>query len=171
MVDIVSHMSPSGTNLQSRYLFSWGHLAITAVFYLSNNSHPQKLFDGILHLSTIDTRIIKWFSGELILNNIIWKRIFGFFFQNISHVYWMAVDLRGSLNKFPDFFVWALLLIVHTWNSSSLRNNLLRLQCTCCTVQTTGRPHGGPLVWVFQWPSSQPLSSPQLSHNDDSMWA
>ena len=24
------------------------------------------------------------------------------------------LDLRGSLNKFPDFFVWALLLIVHT---------------------------------------------------------
>ena len=22
--------------------------------------------------------------------------------------------IRGSLNKFPDFFVWALLLIVHT---------------------------------------------------------
>ena len=25
-----------------------------------------------------------------------------------------SVALRGSLNKFPDFFVWALLLIVHT---------------------------------------------------------
>ena len=27
-----------------------------------------------------------------------------------------------------------------------------------------------PLVWACQWPSSQPLSSPQLSHND-SLWA
>ena len=61
----------------------------------------------------------------------------------------------------------ALLLIVHTWNSSPLRSNLLRLQCTCCTVPTTSRrPHGSPLVWACQWPSSQPLSSPQLSHND-----
>ena len=51
-------------------------------------------------------------------------------------------DIRGSLNKFPDFFVWALLLIVHSWNSISLRCNLLRLQCNCCAVPTTyGRPH------------------------------
>ena len=63
-----------------------------------------------------------------------------------------------------------ILLIVHTWNSSPLRSNLLWLQCTCCTVPTTsGRPHGSPLVWVYQWPSSQPLSSPQLSHNN-SLW-
>ena len=33
--------------------------------------------------------------------------------------------LRGPLNKFPDFFVWALLLIVHTWNSSPAAINLL----------------------------------------------
>ena len=61
-------------------------------------------------------------------------------------------------------------LIVYTWNSSPLRSNLLRLQCTCSTVPTnSGRPHGSPLVWACQWPSSQPLSS-QLSHND-SLWA
>ena len=77
--------------------------------------------------------------------------------------------IRGSLNKFPD--VWAFLLIVHIWNSSPLRSNLLWLQCTCCTVPTiSARPHGSPLVGVCQWPSSQPLSSPQLSHND-SLWA
>ena len=83
-----------------------------------------------------------------------------------------AQNIRGPLNKFPDFFfVWPLLLIVHTWNSSPLRSNLLRLQCTCCTVPTTsGRPYGSSLVWACQWPSSQPLSSPQLSHND-SLWA
>ena len=67
--------------------------------------------------------------------------------------------------SFQTFFVWALLLIVHTLNFSLLRTSLLRLQCTCCTVPTTsGRPHGSPLVWACQWPSSQPLSSPQLSH-------
>ena len=58
-------------------------------------------------------------------------------------------------------------MTVHTWNSSPLWSNLLRLQCTCCTVLTTsGRPHGSLLVWAYQWPLSQPLSSPQLSHND-----
>ena len=77
------------------------------------------------------------------------------------------IYIRGSLNEFQTFFVWALLLIVHTWNSSPLPSNLLQLQCTCCTVPTTsGRPHGSPLVGVCQWPSSQPLSSPQLSHKD-----
>ena len=62
-------------------------------------------------------------------------------------------------------------MIVHTWNSSPLRSILLRLQCTCCTIPTTSaRPHESPPVWVCQWPSSQPLSSPQLSH-DNSLWA
>ena len=68
--------------------------------------------------------------------------------------------LRGTYNKFPEFFVWALLLIVHTWNTSPLQSNLLRLQCTCCTIPTTsGRPHGSPLVWACRWSLSQPLSS------------
>ena len=69
------------------------------------------------------------------------------------------------------FFVRPLLLIVHTWKSSPLRSNLLRLQGTCWTVPTTsGRPHGSPLEWACQWPSQKPLSSSQLSHND-SVWA
>ena len=73
--------------------------------------------------------------------------------------------------SFQTIFVWALLLIVHTWNSSPLRSNLFQLQCTCSTVPTTSRrPNGSPLVWECQWPSSEPLSSPQLSHND-SLWA
>ena len=58
--------------------------------------------------------------------------------------------MRGSIRH---FFMWALLLIVHTWNSSPLQSNLLWLQCTYCTVPTTsGRPHGSPLVWACQWP-------------------
>ena len=45
------------------------------------------------------------------------------------------------------------------------------MQCTCCTVPTTsGKPLGRPLVWACQWPSLQPLSFLQLSHND-SLWA
>ena len=57
------------------------------------------------------------------------------------------------LISFPTFIVWALLLIVYTWNPNPLWSNLLRLQCTCCTVPiTSGRPHGSPLVWACQWP-------------------
>ena len=72
--------------------------------------------------------------------------------------------------SFQTFFVWALLLIVHTWNSKPLRSNLLRLQCTCTVPTTSGRLHGSPLVWACQWPSSKHLSSAKLSHND-SLWA
>ena len=73
--------------------------------------------------------------------------------------------------SFQNFFVCALLLIIHTWNSSPLRSSLLWPQCTCCTVPTTsGRPHRSRLVWACQWPSSVPLSSPQLFHYD-SLWA
>ena len=78
---------------------------------------------------------------------------------------------EGPTISFQKFFVWELLLIVHTWNSSPLPSNILWLQSTCCTVPTSsGRPHGSSLVWACQWPSSQPISSPQLSHND-SLWA
>ena len=81
----------------------------------------------------------------------------------------LRIYLQGAYHKFPDFFVWALLLIEHTWNSSPLWSNLPRLQCICTVPTTSGRPHESPLVWVCQWPSSQPLSSPQLSLND-SLW-
>ena len=78
--------------------------------------------------------------------------------------------IQGEYDKFPDFFVWALLLI-DTWNYRPLRSNLPRLQCNCCIVPTTsGRPHGCPLVWACPWPFWQPLSSPQLFPND-SHWA
>ena len=77
---------------------------------------------------------------------------------------------EGHTISFQTFFVWSLLLIVHIWNSSPLRSSLLRLQCTCFNVPTTsGRPNGIRLVWSCQWPLSQCLSSPQLSHN--SLWA
>ena len=69
---------------------------------------------------------------------------------------WLLSDLiimntllkyKGCSKIFQTFFVWALSLIVHTWNYSHLRNNLLRLQCPCCTVPiTSGRLHRSPLV-------------------------
>ena len=68
------------------------------------------------------------------------------------------------------FFVWALLLIVYSWKFSPFQSNFNRLQCTCSVPTTSGRPHGSLHVWACQWPSSQPLSSPQLSHNH-SLWA
>ena len=77
---------------------------------------------------------------------------------------------RILTSHFQIFVVFALLLIVHTWNTSPLKSNPLRLQCTCTVPKTSGKPRGCPLVWVCQWPLSQPLLSPQLSHND-SFWA
>ena len=66
--------------------------------------------------------------------------------QIITCCYW-RLNYKVHTISFQTFFVWALLLIVHTGNSSPLRSNLLRLQCTCCTIPTTsGRPHGSPLV-------------------------
>ena len=86
-------------------------------------------------------------------------------------IHFVSTYTRVSLNKFPDVFAWALLLIVHAWNSSPLRSNLLRMQCTCCTVPITSvTPYESPLVWACQWPSSRPLLSPQLTHKD-SLWA
>ena len=73
-----------------------------------------------------------------------------------THTYiYIYIYILGAYDKLTDFFVWVLLLIVHSWNSSPLRSNLLQLQCTCFTVPTTSeRPHGSPLVWACQWPSS-----------------
>ena len=48
---------------------------------------------------------------------------------------------RGSLNKFPDFFRMGTLLIVHKWNSSPLRSNLLSL-------------HRSKTFWKAPWKSS-----------------
>ena len=73
--------------------------------------------------------------------------------------------------NFQTFFVWALLLIVYTWNSSPIRSNLL-----LAAMHLLYRSNN---FWEAPWKSSyvsvsmtssQPLSSPQLSHND-SLWA
>ena len=50
--------------------------------------------------------------------------------------------------SFQTFFVWALLLIVHTWNTCPFRNNFFRLLCTCCTILTSSeRPHEIYQLW------------------------
>ena len=93
-------------------------------------------------------------------------------FQQILAFIW-TVFTRPYLQieyKILWSFFFSLLLIVHTWNSSPLLSDLLWLKYICFTVPTTsGKPHGSPLVWACQWPSSQPLSSPQLSHNN-TLW-
>ena len=61
-------------------------------------------------------------------------------FKGPWHIPWLQNSVFDIYEvhtiSFQTFFVWALLLIVHTWNSSPLRSNLLRLQCTCSTVPT-----------------------------------
>ena len=98
------------------------------------------------------------------------KNLFNAIRKSYEHFDKEFLLIRGAFNKFPDFFVWTLLLIVHIRNSSPFRSNLLRLECTCTVPTTSARPHGSPLVWACQSPSSQTLSSPQLSHNN-SLWA
>ena len=97
----------------------------------------------------------------------LWKKCFHLFKDFSIHT---PKQIRGSLNKFPDFFRMGTFTdSTHTRNSSPLRSMLLRLQCTCTVPITSGWPNGSPHVWACQWPSSQPLSSPQLSYND-SLW-
>ena len=54
----------------------------------------------------------------------------------------ILLDLRGAYDIFLTFYVWVLLLIVHPWNSSPLRSNLLQPQCTCTVPPNSERPHG-----------------------------
>ena len=117
----------------------------------------------------VDRKSSPWLEtkGSIYVFNLVG---ISFFFIHITGQ-WMCDIYEVHTISFQTFFVWTLLLIVHTWNSSLRRSNLLRLQCTCCTVPTnSGRPHGSPLVWACQWPSSQPLSSTQFSHNEN-LWA
>ena len=77
---------------------------------------------------------------------IIRIRIQMIYYRQLKAIHWQNKGLvwyEVHTISFQTFFVWPLLLIVHTWNSSPLRSNLLRLQCTCCIVPTTSeQPHG-----------------------------
>ena len=90
--------------------------------------------------------VFRWFSYLLTFKWILVgfygiSTIEDFLMRNPHFTY-----IRGSLNKFPDIFVRALLLRVPTWNSSLLRSNRLRLQCTCTVPTTSGWPHRSLLV-------------------------
>ena len=89
-----------------------------------------------------------------------------------NHFAWIEHQfLSGIRDSRKARSLWGMMRGVGGINSSPLRSYLLQLQCICCTIPTTsGRPHGSPLVWACQWPSTQPLSSLQLSHNN-SLWA
>ena len=118
----------------------------------SNHAHRLDfmLYKNIGHITSIFTnmgrRIIQnCYLSVYILSyrNCVIILVGGWWGQSIAPAFTRCmmkiknIYIRGSLNKFPDFFVWALLLIVHTWNSRPLQSNLLRLQWTYCTVPTT----------------------------------
>ena len=106
----------------------------------------------------------KCYFGSVWFGLVLWH-IHNRLFHAKSYLYTYIKYIRGAYDTFADFFVWALLLIVRTRNSSPLWSILLRLQCTCCTVPTTSaRPHGSPLVWACQWPSSY-LPTPPLGQD------
>ena len=57
------------------------------------------------------------------------------------------LDIRGTYDKFPDFFHMGTFIDSTHMKLYSPSKYLLRLQCTCCTIPTTsGRPHGSPRV-------------------------
>ena len=71
-----------------------------------------------------------------IQSGFIWPSLFDFSPHHhktrancLAQVDWLAISfvglkVRGAYDRFADVFVWAHLLIVHTWNSSPLRSNL-----------------------------------------------
>ena len=133
--------------------------------FLSIYGQPYLTFQPHLNMLSFNIPLALLLLGGIILPLYTLPHL-----HRMEYMQFLIMLYEDHYINFQTFFVWGLLLIIHTWNSSPHRSNLLRVQCTCCTVPTTSRrPHGSPLVWACQWPSSQPLSSPQLSHND-SLW-
>ena len=106
---------------------------------------PSKSQSKMLHI----TRPLCLSSHRLHSNLVAFTTITGYFLSANRWRHWrgsyftveMKLMYEDHKISFQTFFVWALLLIVHTWNSSPLWSNILRLQCACCTVPTTsGRP-------------------------------
>ena len=128
--------------------------------------HPEfelRLFMLLPRIITISLKSHKIQVNHPLPRKILWWEIYLILHPNercnnvmehvgVPFVYiyiYIYIYIRGSLNNFIDFFVWALLLIVHTWNPSPLRSNFLWLQCTCCNVPTTSRSsHRSLLVSV-----------------------
>ena len=148
---------------------SWKQCWMCHAKLLIMHAHSSRVIRGL----DDENSIALWSSlvplaSKLLINSKI-RLLFGNV-QRLNFLLYLAwtilKDTQGAHKNFQTFFIRALLLIVHTWNSSPLWSNLLRLQCTCTIPTTSGRPHGSPLVWACQWPSSQLLSFPLLSHND-----
>ena len=154
------------------YIYCTFRFLFLCPFAFSVFSHFPNIVISLSHshyISFFLTMIFLFYS--LSLYHSLSLSFFPFLSLSLSLSPPLSLCIYTRCIRFQTFFLWPLLLIVHTWNSSPLQSNLLRLQCTCSTVPTTsGRPHRSPLVWVCQWSSSQPLSSPQFSHND-SLWA
>ena len=138
----------------------------------SRDTHQNILQGQKLLLIRNETDIFSFEIWEIFLlfNANKWARLkilsINYLFRNNIYIYIYIYIYLYEVHTigFQALFVCALLLIVHIWNSSPLPSYLLRMQCTYCTVPTTSRrPYGSPLVWACQWPSLQPLSSPQLS--------
>ena len=142
-------------------------LILPVVTYQSSIKSPNRI---ITYFSIQESEeVLTGIKNEILLISG-WFIHFSTYFYHI-YIYIYIYIYEDHTISFQTFLVWALLLTVHTWNSCPLPSNPLRLQCTCTFPTSSGRPHGSPLVWACQWPSSQPLSSPQLSHNDDNLWA
>ena len=119
---------------------------------------------GLPNLSLRLLVTFKTYKKYLLLNNCNVPKILRTLCLSQANIHaYIHTYIWRADDKFPYFFVWELLLIEHTWNCSPLRSNLIRLQRTCTVPTNSGRLHGSPLVWACQWPSSQLLSSPQLS--------
>ena len=97
-------------------------------------------FDGFYGISTIVDYLMPNLLYTYILNIYDLVLIANLKLNPFFNI-WCAYD------KFPDFlFVWALLLTVHTWNSSPFWSNLLRLQATFYTVPTKVT---GSKIWTI----------------------
>ena len=99
------------------------------------------------------------------------------YFYIIKHIPWTKHNTSNNIRPNHGLFLYLLaskpLIMISpicdhllSQHSCPLRIDFFRLQCTCTVPTTSGMPHGSLLVWACQSPSSQPLSSPQLSHNN-----
>ena len=126
------------------YTSLWYRLCIRSMLKLLIYLIPKIIWIGVF----LQIITCKWFIF-FICWNFLSERIFMNVLINEGNVAIKIASCKVHTISFQTFFVWTLLLVVHIWNSSSLRSNLLHLQCTCFTVpKTSGRPHGTPLMWV-----------------------
>ena len=88
----------------------------------------------------------------------------------ILFVFVFVLYVREARNKFPDFFRICTFIDSTDMKRYSPPKSPPAAMHFLYWSKNFCKAHGSPHVWACQWPSSQPLSSPQLSHND-SLWA